>query len=523
MCAARLSSRFARVLLIFLGVCVVFVFLGCKNYTSNFRWREGFLNSKESSKENTGSAFVSLHHTEGQDPVPLHHTEGQDPVPPHHAQGQDLVPPHHVQGQDPVPPHHVQGQDPVPPHHVQGQDPVPPHHVQGQDPVPPHHVQGQDPVEDETILTTQKSQKYQLGSVTSSLPIPFDPHGNDTLVVIHTQKTGGSEFGKHVVTVQRNGRYLCSLDPAVKMKVEESNKVPKVRANRGGKRRTACPRDPTFPNGEQWLVAPKTVRWVCGLHASFSEYRACLPHLSSPNINPHRRLHYAILLRHPVLRYLSEYLHVQRNATWAAAQHMCRGKPVSQADMPPCYPGFYRGEPWEKVTLSKYVACDSNWANNRQTMMLADMEAVHCFNRSALTEQERDRRLLETAMQNLKAFTYFGITEYMNESCLLFEKMFDMTFAVRPEPYISLSEFRSGPLLVNLRANKELYNAILQRNHLDLQLYEFALGLFAEKARTAGIPVNPNYVEQEVEKLTSDPQLVDNVINGHKGLNYTVS
>lgn len=348
--------------------------------------------------------------------------------------------------------------------------------------------------------------------------VDFDPRGNDTLVVLHTQKTGGTEFIRHLVTLQRDGRRLCL--PAVK-EVQKRHKVRK-KAKRSVKHQIPCPRDPANPDGEQWLIAAKTVRWVCGLHATYNEYKHCLPTLNNPKINPHRHLHYTILLRHPIMRYLSEYLHMQRNATWAAAKHLCNGKLATMAEMPPCYPGYYLGKPWVNMTLSEFVSCDSNWANNRQTMMLADLESVHCFNRSAMSSDEREKRLLETAKKNLRSFSFLGMTEYMVATCQLFEKTFRMTFAALPEPYNSLSEFRSGPLLVNLQNNAKLYNAILQTNHLDVQLYEFALGLFTERAGRAGISVNRDFIGEEVQRLMENPSLLDSVIGKRNKLNYRV-
>lgn len=351
--------------------------------------------------------------------------------------------------------------------------------------------------------------------------VNFDPHGNDTLVVLHTQKTGGTEFIRHLVTVQRDGMGLCF--PAVKeTEVQKRHKVLK-KAKRSVKHQIPCPRDPANPDGEQWLIAAKTVRWVCGLHATYEEYKHCLPTLDNPKINPHRHLHYTILLRHPIMRYLSEYLHMQRNATWAAAKHVCNGKPATTAEMPPCYPSYYLGKPWVNMTLSEFVSCESNWANNRQTMMLADLESVHCFNRLAMSSDERDRRLLETAKKNLGSFSFFGLTEYMAETYQLFEKTFKMSFAVLPKLYNSLSEFRSGPLLVNLQNNAKLYDAIVQTNHLDVQLYEFALDLFAERAKRAGISVNRDFVGEEVRRLMENPNLLDNVIGKRNKLNYKVS
>lgn len=380
------------------------------------------------------------------------------------------------------------------------------------------------------------SQSPALGAL-----LDFDPHGNDTLVVIHTQKTGGSQFINHLITVKKHGKYLCILSPRVRSGIEERKKVPrgksarvkkKAIAGRKAKRAvqrtvrtvTPCPRDPLDPDGEQWLIAEKTVRWVCGLHASYTEFRHCLPSLDNGQIGKRRRMLYAIFLRHPVLRYLSEYFHVQRNATWVSPHsHMCGEKPVSELDMPPCYPGYYSKKPWVNVTLSAYLSCESNWGNNRQTMMLADLESVNCFSKSSgMSRAKREEILLETAKKNLKGFSFFGLTEYMSESCQLFEETFGVKFAVQPPPR-NMSSLHSAPMLSDLWNNTELYNRVLEVNHLDVQLYEFALELFTERARSMGISVNKGLVEQEVEILRTNPMLVDRTIAKFKKLNYSVT
>lgn len=365
--------------------------------------------------------------------------------------------------------------------------------------------------------------------------VDFDPHGKDVLVILHTQKTGGSEFLRHLITVKRNGVFLCSFPSSVLASIEKNNKVPKNirRSKRGGrgkrvKRRatnnpTSCPRDPAQPDGDQWLVAEKTMGWVCGLHATLTEYKACVPNLAGPRFTfkDDLRLNFAILLRHPVLRYLSEYLHVQRNATWSS-RHMCGGKAISIKDMPPCYPGYYQGKPWPNLTLSSFVSCESNWGNNRQTRMLANLEEVHCFDRSAMSWEERDRRLLESAKTNLKSIAFFGLTEYLPESCRLFEETFGVKFAVLPEQR-SVSEIHSAPMLTDLWTSTNLYRAILQANHLDVQLYEFALGLFSERAQAMGLAVNRDLVEQSVDSIRSNPHQINRALEKFKKMNFKVS
>nr|CAI5825851.1 unnamed protein product [Callosobruchus analis] len=71
-------------------------------------------------------------------------------------------------------------------------------------------------------------------------------------------------------------------------------------------------------------------------------------------------------------RYLSEFRHVQRGATWRGSRHFCKGRPVTEKELPPCY----EGENWGGVELDEFIACKSNLAANRQTRMLADLELI---------------------------------------------------------------------------------------------------------------------------------------------------
>ena len=324
----------------------------------------------------------------------------------------------------------------------------------------------------------------------------FDFSGNDTLVLIHIQKSGGSDFLRHLVTLKRNGIQMCSPDHSTK--------------RQSAKRQYAiCPK--TWDNvnpaeAEVWLVAEKTLGWVCGLHPFYTEYRSCLsaqnihrnPKKLSIKVNPGRNLCFIVVLRHPVLRYLSEYFHVQRGASWSY-RHKCGGREVTTEEMPPCYPGYYAGEAWENVTLTKFLSCEHNWANNRQTMMVADLESVGCFRRSFPTRQDRER-LLQSAKDNLDKFAYFGITEYMEESALLFEKTFGMEFGDRLEQK-PIQDLHSAPMLQSLWSNQNFYDQILQANALDMELYDYALQLFTRRLKAIGITINSSIVDEQIKKL----------------------
>lgn len=73
------------------------------------------------------------------------------------------------------------------------------------------------------------------------------------------------------------------------------------------------------------------------------------------------RYFYLTLLRDPVSRYLSEYKHVQRGATWRMSRHWCAGRPASLEELPKCYNGTI----WKDVTLNSFADCPHNLAANR--------------------------------------------------------------------------------------------------------------------------------------------------------------
>jgi len=58
-----------------------------------------------------------------------------------------------------------------------------------------------------------------------------------------------------------------------------------------------------------------------------------------------QRYVYITFLRDPVNRYLSEFKHVQRGATWSTARLKCNGISAAGTIVPRCYPGKLRSFP----------------------------------------------------------------------------------------------------------------------------------------------------------------------------------
>uniref|UniRef100_UPI0037E85928 heparan-sulfate 6-O-sulfotransferase 1-A isoform X2 n=1 Tax=Semicossyphus pulcher TaxID=241346 RepID=UPI0037E85928 len=236
--------------------------------------------------------------------------------------------------------------------------------------------------------------------------IDFQIKGEDVIVFLHIQKTGGTTFGRHLV---QNVRLEVPCDC------------------RPGQKKCTCYR----PNRkETWLFSRFSTGWSCGLHADWTELTNCVPGVLNKKENKQknlRKFYYITLLRDPVSRYLSEWRHVQRGATWKTSLHMCDGRTPTPEELPSCY----EGSDWSGCTLQQFMDCPYNLANNRQVRMLADLSLVGCYNMSTVPEKKRAQLLLESAKKNLRDMAFFGLTEYQRKTQFLFERTFRLRF-IRP-------------------------------------------------------------------------------------------
>ena len=82
----------------------------------------------------------------------------------------------------------------------------------------------------------------------------FDISGNDVLVFLHIQKTGGTTFGKHLVN------NLDVYPPCNCVK---------------GRRRCPCLRPGS--SKQLWQFSRFSSGWSCGLHADWTELKSCVP------------------------------------------------------------------------------------------------------------------------------------------------------------------------------------------------------------------------------------------------------
>lgn len=284
--------------------------------------------------------------------------------------------------------------------------------------------------------------------------VDFNIKGDDVIVFLHIQKTGGTTFGRHLVrNIQLERPCECHA----------------------GQKKCTCLRP---GKKETWLFSRFSTGWSCGLHADWTELTNCVParmDSQEPLKNlPSRHYYYITILRDPVSRYLSEWRHVQRGATWKASLHVCDGRSPTLSELPSCY----SGDDWSGCTLQEFMDCPYNLANNRQTRMLADLSLVGCYNVSVMNEDERWAVLLESAKRNLRSMAFFGLTEYQRKTQYLFERTFNLEFIA---PFTQLNGTRAS----SVEVPSEIQHRIRLLNQWDVELYEYARDLFLQRFQVA--------------------------------------
>ncbi|KAM7008489.1 heparan-sulfate 6-O-sulfotransferase 2 [Passerculus sandwichensis] len=280
--------------------------------------------------------------------------------------------------------------------------------------------------------------------------VDFNIKGDDLIVFLHIQKTGGTTFGRHLV---RN----IQLEQPCECRAGQK----KCTCHRPGKRET-------------WLFSRFSTGWSCGLHADWTELTNCVPSVvdskKEVRLRPSRNFYYITILRDPVSRYLSEWRHVQRGATWKASLHVCDGRSPTTEELPSCY----SGDDWSGCSLQEFMDCPYNLANNRQVRMLSDLSLVGCYNLSVMPEEQRNKVLLDSAKENLKRMAFFGLTEFQRKTQYLFEKTFNMNFI---SPFTQYNSTRAS----SVEIDKQTQQRIEALNFLDMELYDYAKDLFLQR------------------------------------------
>uniref|UniRef100_A0A3Q3W282 Heparan-sulfate 6-O-sulfotransferase n=1 Tax=Mola mola TaxID=94237 RepID=A0A3Q3W282_MOLML len=315
------------------------------------------------------------------------------------------------------------------------------------------------------------TSKFNLTERDLERQVHFDIRGDDVMVFLHIQKTGGTTFGRHLVkNIQLE--QPCDCMP--------------------GQRKCTCHRP---GRAESWLFSRFSTGWSCGLHADWTELTSCVPNVMNRRDKKNapkgkRNFYYITMLRDPVSRYLSEWKHVQRGATWKTALHMCDGRPPTQDELPACY----SGEDWTGVPLADFMSCPSNLGNNRQVRMLADLSLVGCYNMSSISELERGRVLLDSAKANLRNMAFYGLTEFQRKTQYLFERTFGLRF-IRAFTQINSTRAASVGISEKVRWRIEGLNA------LDMELYEYAKELFLRRYQLGGVGEEEQEEKEDVKPV----------------------
>lgn len=272
----------------------------------------------------------------------------------------------------------------------------------------------------------------------------FNISTHDVMVVLHIQKTGGTVFGRNLVQNLKLQR-PCEFkeDNIYECKRPGSNQI--------------------------WLYSRYSTGWICGTHSGYTELASCMPDILRKQGAPVRlnRIFYVTWLRDPIERFLSEFGHVRRGATWRTVRHICNGK---QYMLPKCY----HGDDWRNVSLKSFLNCPYNLAFNRQTRMMANISQVGCYGHGDSTEKQRT--MLRSAKKNLRNFAFIGLVEQQEESQFVFEQTFGLKFQ---KPFVQRTRTFSKITLNHLSPVD--IRKIRLLNKLDVQLYEYAKDLFRQR------------------------------------------
>uniref|UniRef100_A0ABM5FZG8 Heparan-sulfate 6-O-sulfotransferase n=1 Tax=Pogona vitticeps TaxID=103695 RepID=A0ABM5FZG8_9SAUR len=317
--------------------------------------------------------------------------------------------------------------------------------------------------------------KFLFGLSELCRRVHFDMRGHDVMVFLHIQKTGGTTFGRHLVRnirleqpcFCRTGQKKCTCHRPGGAGAAAAGGGDESAGGGGGDK------------GDTWLFSRFSTGWSCGLHADWTELTSCVPAAMDrrggcPANRTRRNFYYITMLRDPVSRYLSEWKHVQRGATWKTSLHMCDGRSPTREELPMCY----LGDDWSGVSLQEFMNCGHNLANNRQVRMLADLSLVGCYNLTFMNESERNTILLQSAKNNLKNMAFFGLTEFQRKTQYLFERTFNLEFI---SPFTQYNITRAS----NVDISESVRKRIEELNFLDMQLYEYAKDLFLQRFQYA--------------------------------------
>ncbi|XP_071085464.1 heparan-sulfate 6-O-sulfotransferase 2-like [Haliotis cracherodii] len=297
----------------------------------------------------------------------------------------------------------------------------------------------------------------------------------DVFVFLHIQKTGGTTFGKHLV--------------------DDLDVDPPCFCYKRKKKHCDC----YTKNRKIWLFSRFSTGWSCGLHPDWTELTTCVDAMMNKKekMKRRRRYLYITILRNPVKRFLSEWMHVRRGATWKTATLACNKRSATLEEVPFCYDTV----DWKNVSIDEFMNCPHNLAINRQSRMLANLTLVNCYNTTGMSTEERNAKILASAKENLRKLAFFGLTEVQNLTQKLFEHTFGLEFADDFVQWMSTRSSQSG-------LPKAVIDRIIELNRNDIYLYQYAKDLFHQRVTKMMKEMNSNYSNLDLKTLNKEDDLV---------------
>ena len=136
------------------------------------------------------------------------------------------------------------------------------------------------------------------------------------------------------------------------------------------------------------------------------------------------------------------------------------------------------GQAMQNLTFENFLNCPGNLALNRQSRMLSNLSIFnYCKNQTSHSYKNVQNQMLQSAKRNLIQMDYFGLTEFQQQSQILFERVFDVEFKKNftVSEKVGFVKYK-GITSEHLQMTKKL-------NHLDVELYEFAKQLFMSRLK----------------------------------------
>ncbi|CAH8431150.1 unnamed protein product [Schistosoma turkestanicum] len=267
------------------------------------------------------------------------------------------------------------------------------------------------------------------------------------------------------------------------------------------KKRCSC----KTQSGDTWIVSRYSTGWLCGLHADLTELTECID--GKLNTIDHRTIQrkyiYFTLLRDPVDRFISEWQHIRRGATWHSSTLRCNKQSPPFEHYKPCYFNEEKMSEnmWSILSIRSIINCPYNLASNRQTRMLANLSNLGCYkyltkwsqpiNTTVLTSYipSISLALLNSAKYNLVNVIHcYGLSEYLIYSQYILQKCLHITFR---RSFIEFNKFSAAAAvatrqrlllthatIIRSNLNHTTLQEIQDANRLDIFLYDFAKQLF---------------------------------------------